>query len=89
MVSFFLMVFFWNFHIIINIHIIVICFIISSYGDSWINLLKLHESIGENRVKFAAAIQEISEDVTTLYKETDRTRKNVRSFDLFALVIYI
>jgi hypothetical protein len=49
-----------------------------SYGNSWINMLKLHESIGENRVKFAAAIQEISEDVSALYKETDKTRKNLK-----------
>ncbi|GES88458.1 RhoGAP-domain-containing protein [Rhizophagus clarus] len=49
-----------------------------SYGDSWINMLKLHESIGENRLKFAAAIQEISEDVSILYKETDKTRKNLK-----------
>lgn len=46
-------------------------------------MLKLHESIGENRVKFAAAIQEISEDVSVLYKETDKSRKNVGFFELF------
>jgi len=40
-------------------------------------MLRLHESIGENRVKLAAAIQEISEDVSIIYKETDRARKNV------------
>jgi len=40
-------------------------------------VLKLHESIGENRVKFATAIQEVSEDVSVLYKETDKTRKIV------------
>ncbi|RIA82502.1 Rho GTPase activation protein [Glomus cerebriforme] len=49
-----------------------------SYGDSWLKMLKLHESIGENRVKFAAAIQEISEDVSSLYKETDKTRKHLK-----------
>ncbi|CAB5133239.1 unnamed protein product [Rhizophagus irregularis] len=49
-----------------------------SYGESWMNMLKLHESIGENRVKFAAAIQEISEDVSVLYKETDKSRKNLK-----------
>ncbi|CAG8785476.1 9236_t:CDS:2, partial [Acaulospora morrowiae] len=47
-----------------------------SYGDNWINMIKLHESIGENRVKFAAAIQEISEEVSVLHKEAEKSRKN-------------
>ncbi|CAG8618131.1 12011_t:CDS:10, partial [Dentiscutata heterogama] len=49
-----------------------------SYGENWLYMLKLHESIGENRVKFAAAIQEISEEITALYKETDKSRKNLK-----------
>ncbi|CAG8505076.1 27620_t:CDS:10 [Racocetra persica] len=49
-----------------------------SYGENWLYMLKLHESIGENRVKFAAAIQEISEEITALYKDTDKSRKNLK-----------
>ncbi|CAG8574261.1 9732_t:CDS:10, partial [Acaulospora colombiana] len=49
-----------------------------SYGDNWVNIMRLHESIGENRVKFAAAIQEISEEVSMLYKETEKSRKNLK-----------
>src|SRR4051812_30168870 len=72
---FFFGIFFFTLYyysLLINIH-----FIIRSYGDSWLSILKIHENIGENRVKLASAIQEISEDVTVLYKDIDKARKNV------------
>ncbi|CAG8549725.1 4232_t:CDS:10 [Paraglomus occultum] len=49
-----------------------------TYGDNWYNILRLHEIIGENRIKFAAAIQEIAEDLTYQYKDTDKGRKNMK-----------
>ncbi|CAI2176178.1 15309_t:CDS:10, partial [Funneliformis geosporum] len=49
-----------------------------SYGDSWLSILKIHEYIGENRIKLASAIQEISEDVSFLYKDIDKARKNLK-----------
>ncbi|CAJ0886377.1 5675_t:CDS:10 [Entrophospora sp. SA101] len=48
-----------------------------SYGDCWIDMMKLHESVGENRIRFAATIQEISDEALTLYKDTDKSRKNL------------
>ncbi|CAG8575975.1 4612_t:CDS:10 [Paraglomus brasilianum] len=49
-----------------------------TYGDNWYNILRLHEIIGENRIKFAAAIQEIADDLTYQHKDTDKGRKNMK-----------
>ena len=40
--------------------------------------MKIHEIIGENRVKFAARLLEMSEELTLLTKEVEKNRKGVR-----------
>ncbi|CAG8585031.1 4608_t:CDS:10, partial [Ambispora gerdemannii] len=53
-----------------------------TYGDSWMNMMRLHEAIGENRVKFAAAISDISEELTSHFKDTEKSRKNSKDAGL-------
>jgi hypothetical protein len=47
--------------------------------------MKIHEIIGENRIKFAARLLEMSEELTLLVKEVDKNRKGVR-VSLYALM---
>lgn len=49
-----------------------------SYGEGWIHILELHERMGNNRLEFSRDLQVISEELSTIYKETDRSRKQVR-----------
>lgn len=45
--------------------------------QSWISILKIHETIGEQRLKFGSEISEIAEDISFLIKDIDKKRKMV------------
>lgn len=47
----------------------------SSYVHSYLALLRTHELLGDNRLKFAAQLTEMSEELTTLGKEVEKHRK--------------
>ncbi|ORX50194.1 RhoGAP-domain-containing protein [Hesseltinella vesiculosa] len=49
-----------------------------TYGDAWISMLKVHETIGEQRIKFSNSILEVAEDLQLLHKDTERGRKQVK-----------
>ncbi|KAG0174888.1 hypothetical protein DFQ30_002154 [Apophysomyces sp. BC1015] len=53
-----------------------------TYGNAWTSILKVHETIGEQRVKFAANITDVSEDLQLLYKDTEKGRKQVKDVGL-------
>ncbi len=48
-----------------------------SYGDCWSHILEMHERMGNNRLEFSRDLQVVSEELSTIYKETDRSRKQV------------
>lgn len=50
----------------------------SSYVNSWSSLLKTHELVGDNRLKFAQQLSEMSEELLGISKDVDRTRKGTR-----------
>ena len=50
---------------------------ISSYGDSWKQFLKVHEQVGDIRIKFSQAISSVADEMNTLHKNTERSRKQV------------
>lgn len=52
--------------------------IYSTYGDAWTSFLKVHETIGEQRLRFAADITEVADDLNLLVKDTEKGRKQVR-----------
>jgi hypothetical protein len=41
-------------------------------------MLKVHETIGEQRVKFAGDISEVADDLQLLYKDTEKSRKQAK-----------
>jgi hypothetical protein len=47
-------------------------------GAAWISMLKVHENIGAQRMKFAAAISDSAEDLLLLSKHIEKDRKKVR-----------
>ncbi|KAF9934392.1 hypothetical protein FBU30_002216 [Linnemannia zychae] len=49
-----------------------------SYGDGWIHILEMHERMGNNRLEFSRDLQVISEELSAIYKETDRSRKQFK-----------
>ncbi|KAF9209297.1 hypothetical protein BGZ49_005361 [Haplosporangium sp. Z 27] len=49
-----------------------------SFGDCWLHILEMHERLGNNRLEFSRDLQVISEELSTIYKETDRSRKQFK-----------
>lgn len=47
--------------------------------------MKIHESIAENRLRFANRLNEMSEELLNLSKEVDKNRKQVRQTFLIFL----
>ncbi|KAI7895986.1 Rho GTPase activation protein [Mucor mucedo] len=50
----------------------------STYGLIWTSFLKVHETIGDQRVKFSADIAEVADDVQIMSKDTEKSRKQVK-----------
>ncbi|KAM0786281.1 hypothetical protein ACM66B_001761 [Microbotryomycetes sp. NB124-2] len=46
-----------------------------SYVQSWMSVLRTHELLGDNRLKFSAQLSEISDELSTLGKEVEKIRK--------------
>ncbi|GAA6024372.1 hypothetical protein JCM11491_001109 [Sporobolomyces phaffii] len=47
-----------------------------SFVNSYLSLLKTHDLLSDNRLKFAAQLGEMSEELSTLSREVDKTRKS-------------
>lgn len=47
----------------------------SSYVSSWLSLLRTHEVLGDNRVKFASQLSDMADELAVLGKEVDKSRK--------------
>lgn len=56
-----------------------------SYGEGWIHILEMHERMGNSRLEFSRDLQVISEELSTIYKETDRSRKQVRGIQILLM----
>jgi hypothetical protein len=48
-----------------------------TYGEGWNHILEMHERMGNNRLEFSRDLQVVSEELSAIYKETDRSRKQV------------
>ncbi|KAI7899699.1 Rho GTPase activation protein [Cokeromyces recurvatus] len=55
---------------------------VSSYGQAWCQFLRVHEKIGDQRVKFSNDISEVSDDVQIMYKDTEKSRKQVKEMGI-------
>ncbi|SGZ20426.1 BQ5605_C021g09275 [Microbotryum silenes-dioicae] len=47
-----------------------------TYVNSWIAMLRTHELVGDNHLKFAAQLAEMSDELALLGKEVDKNRKS-------------
>lgn len=50
----------------------------STFGSAWSSSLKVHENIGEQRIKFASDITEVADDLQLLVKDTEKARKQAK-----------
>ncbi|KAL8279078.1 hypothetical protein RQP46_008536 [Phenoliferia psychrophenolica] len=46
-----------------------------SFVQSWVSLLRTHELLGDNRLKFASQLNEMGEELIGITKEVDKNRK--------------
>lgn len=56
-----------------------------TFGDVWISMLKVHENIGNQRIKFAASISDSAEDLLSLGRNIEKDRKKVNNINIFVL----
>ncbi|KAF9896897.1 hypothetical protein BX616_006543, partial [Lobosporangium transversale] len=49
-----------------------------SFGDCWIHILEMHERLGNNRLEFSRDLQNLSDELSAIYKETDKSRKQFK-----------
>ncbi|TEB29117.1 GTPase activating protein [Coprinellus micaceus] len=49
-----------------------------SFVDAWMNTMKIHEAMAENRLRFAQRLNEMSEELATIVKEVDKNRKQTK-----------
>ena len=54
-----------------------------SFVNAWQSAMKTHETMAENRIRFAQRLNEMSEELNNLSKEVEKTRKQVG--DILAL----
>ncbi|KAI9308068.1 Rho GTPase activation protein [Cunninghamella echinulata] len=52
----------------------------STFGNAWTATLKVHENIGEQRIRFAGDITEVADDLQLLVKDTEKARKQAKDF---------
>ncbi|KAJ3119036.1 hypothetical protein HDU96_003211 [Phlyctochytrium bullatum] len=53
-----------------------------TFSDSWRAFVKVHERVGEIRMRYAGAIAEVAEEMGNLFKNTERTRKQLKESGL-------
>ena len=51
----------------------------SSFVGAWQSSMKIHDVIGENRIRFAQKLNEMSDELSNLVKEVEKTRKQVET----------
>ncbi|KAL0095102.1 Rho GTPase activation protein [Phycomyces blakesleeanus] len=51
-------------------------------SDSWSSYLKVHEKVGENRVRFSQDIVDISDDLLFLHRDTEKERKQIKDLGI-------
>lgn len=48
-----------------------------SFVSAWQSSMRIHESMADNRIRFAQRLNEMSEELGNLVKEVDKNRKQV------------
>jgi hypothetical protein len=50
----------------------------STFVAAWQGSMKIHETMAENRIKFAQRLNEMGDELAVLVKEVEKNRKQVR-----------
>lgn len=53
-----------------------------TFVKSWHSIVKTHETLADNRLRFATKLNEMSEELSNLSKEVDKSRKHARETGL-------
>ncbi|SNX87055.1 related to GTPase-activating protein beta-chimerin [Melanopsichium pennsylvanicum] len=53
-----------------------------TFVKSWHSMVKTHETLAENRLRFASKLSEMSDELSNLVKEVDKSRKQARETGL-------
>ncbi|SAM83710.1 related to GTPase-activating protein beta-chimerin [Ustilago bromivora] len=53
-----------------------------TFVKSWHSMLKTHETIADNRLRFAGKLSEMSDELSNLAKEVDKSRKQAREIGM-------
>ncbi|KAJ3412943.1 hypothetical protein HDV05_008731 [Chytridiales sp. JEL 0842] len=53
-----------------------------TYSSSWSHFLQIHDQVAQSRLKLSADIQTCAEDLNTLHKNTERSRKQLKDAGL-------
>lgn len=53
-----------------------------TFVKSWHSMVKTHETLADNRLRFAAKLSEMSDELSNLAKEVDKSRKQARETGL-------
>jgi hypothetical protein len=57
----------------------------STFGDAWTSILKVHEVIGNQRIKFASTISDAAEDIISLGRSIEKERKKVCDLNILQI----
>ena len=49
-----------------------------SFVSSWQSSMRVHEMMADNRIKFSQRLNEMGDELSTLVKEVEKNRKQVR-----------
>ncbi|ORY11564.1 RhoGAP-domain-containing protein, partial [Neocallimastix californiae] len=55
---------------------------LGSFNNNYVKFVKMHEKIGENHVKFSQSINDTYEVISTTFKNTERSRKQLKEAGL-------
>lgn len=56
----------------------IIIRLLRTFVDAWHGMMKTHESIADNRIRFSQRLNEMSEELVNLQREVEKNRKQVR-----------
>ncbi|KIK60508.1 hypothetical protein GYMLUDRAFT_167927 [Collybiopsis luxurians FD-317 M1] len=49
-----------------------------TFVNAWQNSMRIHEALGENRIRFSQRLNEMSEELANIAKEVDKNRKSTK-----------
>jgi len=57
----------------------------SSFVGAWQSSMKIHDAMGEDRIRFAQKLNEMGDELSNLVKEVEKTRKQVETTESYSI----